>query len=228
VMAEAAHLFAPRAAEEIRYFNPKAHTGDMLFRGENPAAGALIDYYLASDPGATGSSVAILDAAGKPVAALKPTHEAGINRIVWNLRYDALPAPPPDEESGGRPTQLPGPFVMPGEYTVRLTVGDHTFDQKLQVLEDPRVQVPAADRHAWTDAQLGLAETYRGTIAVLTELGQSDASPDLRRIARELQSSIVSLYRAIGDSTGKPTADQQSQAQFYETELESLRARARR
>ena len=139
VMSEAAHLFAVRPAEEIRYFNPKAHTGDMIFRGENPPAGALIDYYFASDPGATGSSVTILDAAGKPIAAVKPTHDIGINRIVWNLRYDAL-----------------------------------------------------------------------------------------RRVARELQSRIVSLYRAIGDATGKPTADQQSQAQFYKTELESLRTRAGR
>ncbi len=228
VMSEPVHLFAVRDAEEIRYFNPKAHTGDMIFRGENPPAGALIDYYLASDPGATGSSVAILDASGKPVAALKPTHDAGINRIVWNLRYDALPAPPPDEESGNRPTPLPGPFVMPGEYTVRLTVGDKTVDQKLHVLEDPRVQIAAADRQAWTDAQLGIAETYRGTVALLAELSKPGASPELPRVARELQSRIVSLYRAIGGSTGKPTADQQSQAQFYKTELESLRARAGR
>jgi hypothetical protein len=228
VMSEAVHLFPVRAAEEIRYFNPKAHTGDMIFRGENPPAGALIDYYLASDPGASGSSAAILDAAGKPVAALRPTHEAGINRIVWNLRYDALPAPPPGEESGGRAMELPGPFVMPGEYTARLTVGDKTFDQKLHVLEDPRVQIAPADRQAWTDAQLGVAETYRGTVALLTELSKPGASPELRRVARELQSRIVSLYRAIGDSTGKPTADQQSQAQFYKRELESLRTRTGR
>lgn len=224
VMTEAAHLFAPRAAAEIRYFNPKAHTGDMLFRGENPAAGALIDYYLQSDPGA-GLSVAILDATGKPVAALKPTHAIGINRIVWNLRYDALPAPPADGESGGRTAQIAGPFVMPGAYTVRLTAGGKTLDQKLQVLEDPRVQVAVADRQAWTDAQLAVADTYRGTVAVMEALSKPDASPDLRRVARELQSRIVSLYRAIGDSTGKPTADQQSQAQFYRTELESLRRR---
>ncbi len=31
VLAEPAHLFAPRAAEEIRYVNPKAHQGDMVF-----------------------------------------------------------------------------------------------------------------------------------------------------------------------------------------------------
>ena len=124
--------------------------------------------------------------------------------------------------------ELPGPFVMPGEYTMRLTVGAKTFDQKLHVLEDPRVQIAAADRQAWTDAQLGIAETYRGTVALLAELSKPGASPELRRVARELQSRIVSLYRAIGESTGKPTMDQQSQAQFYKTELESLRTRTGR
>jgi photosystem II stability/assembly factor-like uncharacterized protein len=226
-LTEPAHLFAPRAAAEIRYFNPQAHTGDMIFRGTNPPAGALIDYYLQSDPGAD-LAITIVDAAGKTVAALKPTHATGINRIVWNLRYESLPAPPPDEESQGQSNPIPGPFVMPAEYTVRLTAGGKTLDQKLQVSEDPRIQVSAAERQQWTDALMGIADTYRGTVAVVEQLNKSDAPPEVRRVARELQSRIVSLYRALGESTGRPTGDQQSQAQFYQTELESLRQRIRR
>ncbi|HEX3704409.1 MAG TPA: hypothetical protein VHU82_13835 [Vicinamibacterales bacterium] len=227
VLTEPAHLFAPRATAEIRYFNPQAHTGDMIFRGTNPPAGALIDYYLQSDPGAD-LAMTILDAAGKTVATLKATHATGINRIVWNLRYESLPAPPPDEESQGRSNPIPGPFVMPGEYTVRLTAGGRTLDQKLQVDEDPRIQVSAAERQQWTNALMGIADTYRGTVAVVEELSKPDAPPESRRVARELQLRVVSLYRALGDSTGRPTGDQQSQAQFYQTELESLRQRVRR
>jgi hypothetical protein len=48
---------------------------------------------------------------------------------------------------------------------------------------------------------------------------------ELRDVARELRSRALSLYRAIGQSTGKPTADQQSQAQFFKTELDGLRKR---
>ena len=33
-------------AYQIRQTNLKAHTGDMWFRGENPANGALIDYWI--------------------------------------------------------------------------------------------------------------------------------------------------------------------------------------
>jgi hypothetical protein len=41
-----AQLFPIEPAEQIRYTNLKAHTGDMIFRGENPPNGAIIDYWL--------------------------------------------------------------------------------------------------------------------------------------------------------------------------------------
>jgi photosystem II stability/assembly factor-like uncharacterized protein len=233
VMTEAAHLFAPRVAEQIRYFNAKAHTGDMLFRGDNPPPGALIDYYLQADPGPT-LDITIMDAAGKPVAKLQPTTAPGLNRIVWNLRYESLPPAPPDEESGGRTGPVAGPLVTPGDYTVRLTAGGKTYDQKLQVVEDARIQVSAADRLLWTETLRSVAETYRGAVEVAEQLSHaagassppgSPESNELRDVARELRSRALSLYRAIGQSTGKPTADQQSQAQFFKTELEGLRRR---
>jgi photosystem II stability/assembly factor-like uncharacterized protein len=224
VMSEAAHLFAPRAAAEIRYFNPKAHTGDMVFRGQNPAAGALIDYYLQSAGGDV--AVSILDGSGTVVARVDATKNAGLNRVVWNLRHEPLPAGPAGEESGGRAAPMPGPFVMPGEYAVRLTAGGKSQDQKLQVLEDPRVQVTAADRQAWTDTQLALASMYREATELVGKAGPASGS-ELPRIARELQTRIATLYRAIGQSTGRPTVDQQSQIEFFRGELTSLRSRLR-
>jgi hypothetical protein len=225
VLSEAAHLFVPRPAETIRYVNPKAHEGDMVFHGANPPAGALVDYYLQRDPGGE-VTLAVRDATGAAVASLQPSRKAGLNRVVWNLRYDTLPPASGDEESGGRTTAVPGPLVVPGEYTVRLTAGGRTYDQPLRVLEDPRVQVPAADRKAWTDALLSVAEMYRGASVVVDRLGGDSATPgDLRRVARELRSRVLSLYQDMSRSTGRPTADQQAQMQFYRTELESLRRR---
>ena len=229
VLSEPAHLFAPRPAEEIRYFNPKAHQGDMVFHGANPPAGALVDYYLQSDLGAA-AALDILDTAGTHVTTLNPSRAAGLNRVIWNLRYAALPPGPPDEESGGRASALPGPFVVPGEYTVRLTVGGQTYEQKLQVLEDPRIQIPASDRKLWTDALLAIAETYRGAVSILDEANRRSrtGANDLRGVARELQSRLATLYRDMAQSTARPTADQQSQMQFFKTELDALRARVNR
>jgi photosystem II stability/assembly factor-like uncharacterized protein len=225
VLGESAHLFPPRATEEIRYFNPKAHEGDLVFHGSNPPTGAPIDFYLQRDSGDI--AIAILDAAGAAVAKLQAPHAAGINRVVWNLRYDALPSTGGDEESGGRVRPVPGPLVLPGAYTVRLTAGGRSYDQTLQVLEDPRIQASAADRKAWTDALLAVGELYRGaaTLSERLDRDNSGAAAEPRRVARELRGRLATLYRDMSGSTAKPTADQQGQIQFFRTELESLRRR---
>jgi hypothetical protein len=226
VLGEPAHLFAPRPAEQIRYFNPKAHQGDMVFRGENPPAGAIIDCFM-RDNSAMNAPLAIIDAAGRQVARLEAPHLAGVNRVIWNLRHDPLPPAPGDEESGERPSLVPGPFVTPGEYTVRLSVGDKVYEQKLQVLEDPRVQISAGDRKLWTDALLAIGEAYRGAVSLVEELARRSgaASNELPSVARELRSRLSGLYRDMEKSTAKPTADQRAQMQFLTTELESLRKR---
>jgi hypothetical protein len=225
VLSEPAHLFALRPVEQIRYFNPKAHQGDMLFRGENPPAGAIIDYYT-RDNSASNASLDIIDAGGQRVASLQAPHLAGIHRVIWNLRYDALPAAPADEESGGRAIPMSGPLVTPGEYTVRLTALGHTSEQKLQVKEDPRIEISPADRKLWTDALRMVADLYRGAVTLRDQLGQRGASAELRDTARELQTRIATLYRQMSGSTGRPTADQQAQMQFYRTTLDGLQRRA--
>lgn len=90
---------------------------------------------------------------------------AGLHRFVWDLRYDspnALPASYygpilqyteytladhaiPHET----PRQQPqGPLVVPGNYTVELTVDGQTYKQPLTVKLDPRVNTPAEDLEA--------------------------------------------------------------------------------
>jgi photosystem II stability/assembly factor-like uncharacterized protein len=225
VLSEAAHLFTLRPAEQIRYVNPKAHQGDMVFRGDNPPAGAIIDYST-RDNSAINASLDIVDAAGRQVARLQAPHLAGVHRVIWNLRYDALAAAPADEESGGRTIPMAGPLVMPGEYTVRLTALGNTSERKLQVHEDPRIEISAADRKTWTDALLSVADLYRGAVALREQLARRGAPPEIRDTARELQTRLATLYRQMSGSTGRPTADQQAQMQFYKAELEALQKRA--
>ena len=158
---------------------------------------------------------------------LQAPHLAGVNRVIWNLRHDPLPPGPADEESGGRALSVLGPLVIPGEYTVRLSAGEKMFEQKLQVLEDPRIQISAGDRTLWTDALLAIGASYRGAVSLVEEVARHRGAPstDLSAVARELQSRLLALYRDVAQSTAKPTADQQAQMQFLKTELDSLRKR---
>ena len=65
-----------------------------------------------------------------------------MNRFVWDLRY-APPGAEDPENDFGRPVN--GPQVLPGTYTVRLTVGGRSYTQPLKVTLDPRSTATPAE-----------------------------------------------------------------------------------
>ncbi len=132
-----------------------------------PAAGAAIDYYLASAP-AGDITLEILDAAGKPIR--KITSAGGGAAEAAPVEAEA--APNEDGEGGGgrgprgptridktagmhrftwdlrypgawasatRPESPNGPMAVPGKYAARLTVGAWTATESFTVIEDPRI-----------------------------------------------------------------------------------------
>jgi photosystem II stability/assembly factor-like uncharacterized protein len=125
VLAADAYLFAPRPAFG-RFLLPGFADwgGKFEFRGENPAIGALINWYVRDFTGDT-VKISITNAADQPVANLTAPGTPGLNRIVWDLRLtkDLL------TDYGGE-----GPkFVRSGEYTVTLSFGKTKVKQKLVV-----------------------------------------------------------------------------------------------
>lgn len=66
--------------------------GDLYFRGENPAEGAAVHFYLKEKP-AGPVTVEITDVTGelKTVYTLKDP-DAGIHRMMWDMRFDPPPA----------------------------------------------------------------------------------------------------------------------------------------
>jgi hypothetical protein len=59
-----------------------------------------------------------------------------LNRFVWNLRPDD--AAKIESKGGDKPSRT-GPRVPPGEYQVRITVGNETRTASFRVVKDPRV-----------------------------------------------------------------------------------------
>jgi hypothetical protein len=70
--------------------------------------------------------------------------EAGLNRFVWDLRYE-----PPREAPGMMAVfsdyKPRGPLALPGQYEVRLTVAGKSQTVPLEIKLDPRVAVSEAD-----------------------------------------------------------------------------------
>jgi photosystem II stability/assembly factor-like uncharacterized protein len=217
VLAAEAHLFGIEPAEMIRYVSVKAQEGDLVFKGKNPPAGAIIDYYLREEPGESEIALTVLDAAGNEVRTLEPSRKRGINRVVWDLRHAKLPDPVGEEpnDEGETPKGPNGPLVIPGSYTVRLTVKGRGHDRMVEVAEDPRIEVAAGPRRAWTDALLELGRMYRETNArVEKSLAAGAEVEPMTKDLKELRRRLRILYGEIGAWTGEPTEDQKAQMRF--------------
>jgi hypothetical protein len=223
-----AHLFPIEPAEQIRQTNLKAHAGDLVFRGQNPPNGAIIDYWLSI--ARKDVDLTVRDSAGVLIQTLSPSQSRGVNRVVWNLRHADLPVRSGfgEDDETPRGGNLPGPYVLPGVYTVRLVVAGQTIEQKVEVRDDPRIDALPADRKTWSDFQQQVAAAIRQFAPVADKVQKAPAGDagiaDLKRQARELLSRMNGLYGATGRWVGRPTAEQLSEFKFYQEMLTKITA----
>lgn len=147
------HLFRPRPTYRL----DGGHVDDPKGAGENAPSGVVVSYYLAEPPDSSAVKLRILEPGGDVIRTFSPKAkerdeqmpvDAGLNRVVWKLRY-------PDAErfSGlvlwGGGTQ--GPKAVPGTYQARLVVGDDSTTVPFEVLMDPRAEATPADLQAQYD-----------------------------------------------------------------------------
>ncbi|HEV8186447.1 MAG TPA: hypothetical protein VGP83_01785 [Pyrinomonadaceae bacterium] len=156
-----AHLFSVRPALRYASAFTRYGIGDKQFTGPNPPNGALITYYLKDklDEKAT-LKLQVFDSAGKLVQDIeRPSREKGLNRVAWNLRLGGAEVRrPPTEEQLAFGGGSRGPQVLPGTYTVKLTVNDKILEEKVEVKLDPTVNIPIAALQEAQDMQIKLRD----------------------------------------------------------------------
>jgi photosystem II stability/assembly factor-like uncharacterized protein len=215
------HLYQPATAYRVR-------TGEapkrVVLAGQNPPSGAVIYYYLKQAPKQE-VKIEILDASGnvvrnysslkaepleepldpddkKPEKEIKP--EAGLNRFVWDLRYQGANRVPGyylwEYSDGAR-----GPLALPGNYQVRLTADGKDQTMPLEVKLDPRVNVSQADLEKQFKLQLELRDQLSGVYdavnqiqdvreqlaAMKKRLGPATSSKSLLEAADGLEAKLV-------------------------------------
>lgn len=184
VVASAVHLFDPRPAYRFLPREGRSSQPGDPASGENPDYGATINFYLGAVP-TGGVTVRIETETGEHVRTLTARGlEVGLNRVVWNLRYEASATPrlrtPVLEhahrdvgDSGWRPPPDGGavrPLAVPGRYRVRVVAGSEELTAWLEVRQDPESDVSQADMQAQLDMQLELREMSDSTAALINRI----------------------------------------------------------
>jgi len=168
--------------------NPDTPLPPEVPAGKNPPDGAIIDYYLSSaakgpvtleildDQSQLVRRYASTDmppsiekiAAQHPIPMywVRPTEilsaEAGMHRFVWNLHYpkpEALETEFPISAIFHDTPEYPlGARVLPGHYTVKLTVDGKSYTEPLVVKMDPRITSSVDDLRKQYDMEAGAVE----------------------------------------------------------------------
>jgi len=226
------HLFVPRATPMIRYGGGGAN------EGKNPPSGAVLSYYIADEHDGP-LSIEITDADGNvvrdysseegdfercmignmdqriPFEIHYPPAEQGLNQWSWDMRLNGLHCIDDVKLFAG----FDGARVTPGDYRIRVAIGDAESTAGLTLLPDPR-------NDATPDDYALLARELREVTDMLNELldnlkgarkarGQIKALLDNHADAAELHAAGES---AIGRLTDWEKLVTQTQYGTYEDE----------
>ena len=240
--------------------------------GKNPPDGAIIDYLLpnaasgvvtleildsqnqlvrryssADQPDRTAEE---LQKEMIPAYWLKPFKTlatgVGLHRWVWDLRYPPPVSTQHEYPISAVPHRTPryplGPPVVPGRYTVKLTVNDNSVSAPLTVKIDPRVKVSQAGLQKKFDLSMKLyfaldesSKAVNQARSVHEQLGdlEKSASASLKPAAAALDKKVselldggkdaetalssvngdvIALYKEVEKADAEPTIAQESSA----------------
>ncbi|HSK12488.1 MAG TPA: hypothetical protein VK907_04685, partial [Phnomibacter sp.] len=173
------------------------------WNGGNPPAIPAFEYYLKDRVMSGEVKIDILDADGKLVNTMPGTKRKGINRVYWNQRMK----PPKTAEGGVKLdfSAFTAPMVMPGSYTVKLSVSGKEYTQPLTLVHDDKGSMTLAERKAQYEASMTL-------------YGMQE---ELAQLVDTLTKTQTALKPAIETATNKKI---RQQAKEFHDKAEALRA----
>ncbi len=229
-------LFKPQVATRVRWnMNTDTPLPPEEPAGENPPDGAMIEYYL---PNTTNDVVQIdilnqqkeivrtfksndtlytIPEVNIPLYWIRPqqilSNQTGMHRLLWDMKYAPLNLPvsyPMTAVKNNTAPDATAPWVLPGTYTIRMTVGGKTLEQALEIKMDPRVKTTMADlqrQHnlskacydARKQAMIKYPQIDRKLSSLFEILDNTDMAPTktvetaVKNVLEELQKTISKL-----------------------------------
>ena len=204
------HLFQPHFAYRVAGAGGWGSSGTSV--GKNPPNGAVIDFNLVDVVDSVPVTLEFLSGAGDVVRAyssvleegqtdsasvlkLKPGH----TRFAWDLRHEKVKEVPGLYVWG----TLQGRRVVPGNYQVRLTVGDEVLTRPIEVRADPRADATPSGFREQDDLMVAvsreLEEIHEGVLSIRSAREQIEALLERLR-DQEGRESIESAGKALVES----------------------------
>lgn len=250
------YLFKPATATRVRWsMYTDTPLPQEEPAGENPPDGAILDYYLSNkaaevqldiySKGKDGpalihhySSKDSLYEVGPvniPLYWIRPQQilstNAGHHRFCWDMKYQPLNLPPSYPIGANYMNTAPeatAPWVMPGNYVVRLTVDGQSMEKEISVRMDPRVKTSGADLQMQHDLSLACYEKRKASMElvneirrfrvmlrsqmtnaenrVVEELNKKDKlAKELEEIAGRMNSSYSGIFSSLQEADMAPT-----------------------
>jgi photosystem II stability/assembly factor-like uncharacterized protein len=233
---EQVHFFAPRTAYRTRIFSfPVPRAMNM---GMNPPSGVILDYSLMETP-KDPIELEILDSQGRVVRKYSSKKEEseeeapsegeafrlggrqplpaepGLNRFVWDLRYEDATRVPGLVVWGGSGA---GPVAVPGQYKAKLTVEGKDYIVPIELKEDPRAEIAQADLEKQLELSLKIRDRLSEAHKAVNEM-------------KDVQAQMATLKKRLADEQGDGEIVASMDAlnkriEAVESELVQLKAKA--
>ena len=201
--------------------------GTSLIRGQNPAYGANLDFFL-PDTNAKKVIVKIQDMNGNEVRKITPQKTTqGVNRVMWDLRYERTRTPKLRVNPRGvdwvtynkdgwrqlRTWDLDvnsgklGPKAVPGQYRAVLKVDEKEFIQSFTLLKDPNTVGTMKDIKAQFQFLITLRETINENVDLINKIEnlrhslQNDYNTrDEEKTARDMDALLYEIESHLFDT----------------------------
>ena len=219
-LKELPQVFDPRKSYRLNNKESIKTDGYSFNSGMNPAYGTPINYYL-PDTLTESICVEIRDEKNEIIRTLKGSNNPGINRIMWDLRYEPTYKPQLRTRPLGRPwVQLNGegwrplvtwdldllsgqygPRVVPGKYKAVIRIDKVSFEKDLMVLKDPMAKGSLADVKEQVQFSLTLREAMNTAVTMINKIEYIRSELLLLKTSLKKNSELKQVDQLMGIAT---------------------------
>lgn len=216
------HLYQPMDA----YRMPGTGRAATKTTGANHPGGVMTYFYLKEVPADSVTvSLTYLDADGDTIQhwvrgedKAFPELKEGLQRFVWNTRYEDA------KTFDGMImwwSETDGPKAIPGEYEVRMTVGESSQSQSFSILKNPASETTTEDIEDQFRFLMAvrdkLTETHQAIIdirsareqitAFVDRLPEGDEYEGIREAAKEMDESMTAVEKMLYQTKNRSNQD---------------------